>query len=74
MQQQTGMQVNVEAVQVHDILISGVEAAKRIKARLGYVPDGFIARIKADYNNAVPSNLIDDLAAEYTASAQERIG
>lgn len=72
--QRTGTQISVDTVQAHEILISAVEAAKRIKARLGYVPDGFIARIKADYNNAVPSNLIDDLAAEYTARAQERIG
>ena len=73
-QQQTGTQVNVEAVQMHDILISSVEAAKRIKARLGYVPDGFIERMKAEYDNAVPSNLIDDLAAEYTESAQVQFG
>lgn len=71
--QRTGTQISVSTVQAHEILISAVEAAKRIKARLGYVPDGFIARIKADYNNAVPSNLIDDLAAEYTAGSDQML-
>nr|DAX18455.1 MAG TPA: transposase [Caudoviricetes sp.] len=72
--QATGTQISVSTVEVHDILISGVEAAKRVKARLGYVPDGFIARMQTEFNNAVPSSLIDDLAAEYTERAQERIG
>ena len=72
--QATGTQISVSTVEVHDILISGVEAAKRVKARLGYVPDGFIGRMQAEFNNAVPSSLIDDLAAEYTERAQERIG
>lgn len=71
--QTTGTQINVSTVEIHDILISGVEAAKRVKARLGYVPDGFIARMQAEFNNAVPSSLIDDLAAEYTAGADQAL-
>ena len=71
--QRTGTQISVETVQAHDILISGVEAAKRVKARLGYVPDGFIARMQAEFNNAVPANLIDDLAAEYTTGADQAL-
>ena len=62
---QTGTQITVDSVQMHDILISGAEAAKRIKARLGYVPDGFLERMKAEYENNVPSQAIDELAAEY---------
>ena len=67
---QTGTQITVDSVQMHDILISGAEAAKRIKARLGYVPDGFLERMKAEYENNVPSQVIDELAAEYAHGSQ----
>ncbi|MEL3907922.1 MAG: transposase [Treponemataceae bacterium] len=73
-QQQTGTQVAINTVTVHDILISGAEMAKRIRARLGYVPTGFIDRMKAEFNNAVPSNLIDDFVAEYSNAAQAQLG
>ena len=68
--QTSGAQVTVDSVQMHDILISGAEAAKRIKARLGYVPDGFLERMKAEYQNNVPSQAIDALAAEYEHGSQ----
>ena len=74
LRQQTGTQIEVDTVTVHDIMISGAEAAKRIKARLGYVPDGFIERMKAEFNNAVPSNLIDDFQAEYSEHAEALLG
>lgn len=67
----TGKQIEVAAgtVEVHDIFISAVEAAKRFKARAGYIPDGFIARIKTEYPEGLPSKLIDDLVMEYTGGA-----
>ena len=67
----TGKQIEVAAgtVEVHDIFISAVEAAKRFKARAGYIPDGFIARIKTEYPAGVPSKLVDDLVMEYTGGA-----
>lgn len=65
--QQTGKQVEIAAgtVEVHDILISPVEMAKRFKARAGYLPDGFIANLKAEYPDGVPSQIVDDLVREY---------
>lgn len=65
----TGKQIEVAAgtVEVHDIFISAVEAAKRFKARAGYIPDGFIARIKTEYPEGLPSKLIDDLVQEYSS-------
>lgn len=65
---QTGKQIEVAAstVEVHDILISAVEMAKRFKARAGYLPDGFIASLKKEYPDGVPAQLVDDLVAEYT--------
>jgi hypothetical protein len=52
-------------VHTHEILISATEMAKRIKPKLGYVPEGFIERLKAEYPEGVPSNLLDDLVNEY---------
>ncbi len=65
--QQTGRQVEVSATTVipEEVYISAVEAAKRIKAHLGYVPEGFIARMKSEYENRVPVSSIEGLAAEY---------
>lgn len=64
---QTGKQVEVAAgtVEVHDILITPVEMAKRFKARAGYLPDGFIASIKKEFPNGIPAQLVDDLVREY---------
>lgn len=64
---QTGQQVAVAAgtVEVHDILISAVEMAKRFKARTGYLPDGFIASIRKEYPDGIPAQLVDDLVREY---------
>ena len=65
---QTGKQVEVAAgtVEVHDILITPVEMAKRFKARAGFIPEGFIAGLKKEFPEGVPSQLVDDLVSEYT--------
>ena len=52
-------------MEIHDILISAVEMAKRFKARTGYIPEGFIAGLKKDFPDGVPSQLVDDLVREY---------
>lgn len=72
---QTGKQVEVAAgtVEVHDILITPVEMAKRFKARAGFIPDGFIAALKKEFPDGVPSRLVDDLVSEYTAEAAARL-
>lgn len=72
--QSVGTQVEVDTVSVHDILISGVEAAKRLNARLGYVPDGFLSRMETEFHNQVPARLVDEFAADYQITAQTRIG
>ena len=74
LRQQTGEQVAVNTVSVHEIVISGAEAAKRLKARLGYVPEGFIDRMRAEYGNAVPANMIDSFAAEYSQRPDAMLG
>ena len=74
LRQQTGEQVAVNTVSVHEIVISGAEAAKRLKARLGYVPEGFIDRMRAEYGNAVPANMIDSFAVEYSQRPDAMLG
>lgn len=72
---QTGKQVEVAAgtVEVHDILITPVEMAKRFKARAGFIPDGFIASLKKEFPDGVPSQLVDDLLTEYTADTAVKL-
>jgi len=70
--QSNGTQVTVaETIHIHEILISATEMAKRIKPELGYVPNGFIERLKAEYPDGVPSNLLDDLIQEYKGHKEE---
>jgi hypothetical protein len=54
-----------DVVAAHDILISAIESAKRIKARLGYVPEGFVETMRKEYPDGVPASRIDDIAHEY---------
>lgn len=72
---QTGKQVEVAAgtVEVHDILITPVEMAKRFKARTGFIPDGFIASLKKEFPDGVPSQLVDDLVTEYTTDTAVKL-
>jgi hypothetical protein len=60
-----GVPQTAGTVRTHEILISATEAAKRVKPKLGYVPEGFIEWLKTIYPEGVPSNLLDDLASEY---------
>lgn len=72
---QTGKQVEVAAgtVEVHDILISPVEMAKRFKARAGFIPDGFIAGLKKEFPDGVPAQLVDDLVREYMDGSESTV-
>jgi hypothetical protein len=68
----TGRQVEVtqaEVVSAYDIKISPIEAVKRIKARTGFAPEGYLDTLKRDYPEGVPSAVVDDLAAELLAGA-----
>jgi hypothetical protein len=63
----TGRRVEItqaEVVSAYDIRISAAEAAKRVKARAGFLPEGFLERVKQDYPEGVPSGVVDDIAAE----------
>jgi hypothetical protein len=49
-----------ETVHTHEILISAVEAAKRVKAQCGETPDGFINALREQYPEGVPTRAVDD--------------
>lgn len=74
-QHTTGRQIDVASnvVEVHEILITATETAKRFKARTGYIPDGFISRMKKEYPAGVPSGMIDDLVHEYEDGGKAEI-
>ena len=57
----TGSVIEVaETVHTHEIVISAVEAAKRVKAECGFLPDGFIDTMRAQYPEGVPTRAVDD--------------
>jgi hypothetical protein len=49
-----------ETVHTHEIIISAVEAAKRVKAECGGVPEGFINTLREQYPEGVPARAVDD--------------
>ncbi|MDR0455405.1 MAG: transposase [Treponema sp.] len=60
--QSKGTPVTVaETVHAHDIIISAVEAAKRLKMECGFVPEGFINELKKQYPEGVSTRIVDDL-------------
>jgi len=63
--QSTGTQIEVaETVHAHEILISAVEAAKRVRAECGDLPDGFIDDMRARYPDGVSTRVVNDLIKE----------
>jgi hypothetical protein len=66
-----GISQTAETVRTHEILISATEMAKRIKPKLGYVPEGFIEWLKETYPEGTPSNLLDDLVNKYEGREEE---
>jgi hypothetical protein len=62
MRQSEGDPLSVaETVHTHEIIISAVEAAKRLKAATGEVPEGFIDGLREQYPEGVPARVVDDL-------------
>ena len=68
-----------ETVHTHEIIISAVEAAKRVMAALGSAPDGYIDDMRANYPDGVPSRIVDAYISERKpkadppANARDRI-
>jgi hypothetical protein len=62
MRQSEGTPVEIaETVHIHEIIISAVEAAKRVRAECGEVPDGFIDSLREQYPEGVPTRVVDDV-------------
>ena len=65
MRQSTGTQIEIaETVHTHEIIVSAVEAAKRVKAELGAVPHGFIDDMRARHPEGVPTSIVNDFISE----------
>jgi hypothetical protein len=65
MRQSAGTVIEVaETVHTHEIIISAVEAAKRVKAECGQLPDGFIDSLRRQYPEGVPARAVNDLIKE----------
>jgi hypothetical protein len=63
--QKTGTQIEVaETVRTHEIIISAVEAAKRVKAACGYLEDGFIDTMRAQYPEGISTRIVDGIIKE----------
>ncbi|MDR1575311.1 MAG: transposase [Treponema sp.] len=61
MRQSAGTPIEVaETVHTHEIIISAVEAAKRVKAECGEVPEGFINTLREQYPEGAPTRIVDD--------------
>ena len=58
-----------ETVHTHEIIISAVEAAKRIKARRGEAPEGFINSLREQYPEGAPARVVDELIKADTNAA-----
>jgi hypothetical protein len=72
MKQSEGTPIDVaETVHTHEIIISAVEAAKRIKAECGEVPEGFINSLREQYPEGGPVRALDDLVKEYRGRQEE---
>jgi hypothetical protein len=62
MRRSAGTPIEVaETVHTHEIVISAVEAAKRLKAECGEAPDGFIDALRERYPEGVSTRVVDDL-------------
>ncbi|MCL2608649.1 MAG: transposase [Treponema sp.] len=61
MRQSTGTAIEVaETVHTHEIIVSAVEAAKRVKAELGHVPEGFVDEMRERHPEGVPVRIVNE--------------
>jgi hypothetical protein len=73
MKQSVGEQIDVaQTVHTHEIIISAVEAAKRYKAAIGNLPEGFIDKMRGEYPEGVPSRVVDELIADVRGAKETK--
>jgi len=54
----------IEVVRREEIVLSATEATKRVKARVGVLPEGFLNGLKERFPEGVPHDAVEDLARE----------
>lgn len=59
----TGETIEIE--KTHEILLSAVEAVKKVKSKIGYVPDNLTNKLKEDYPEGVPFSYVDEICTFY---------
>jgi len=65
MRQSTGTAIEIaETVHAHEILTSAVEAAKRVMAECGDLPDGFIDDLRRRYPEGVSTRIVNEIIKE----------
>jgi hypothetical protein len=72
----TGREVEItqaETVTAYDIRISATEAVKRIRARSGWLPEGYLDGLRKKYPEGVPSAIVDGLADELLHGASDSV-
>ncbi|MCL2601350.1 MAG: transposase [Treponema sp.] len=52
----------IDVVKREEIMLSATEATKRVKAKVGFLPEDFLNKLKADFPNGVSYDVVEDLA------------
>jgi hypothetical protein len=74
MRQREGTPIEVaETIPIHEIIISAVEAAKRVKAECGEVPEGFINALREQYPEGVPARIVDEVIKGHKARTEPAV-
>jgi len=72
--QSTGAQIEVaQTIHTHEIVISAVEAAKRLRAQGIDLEDGFIDNLRAQYPEGVSTRVVDDLIKQRKPKVEQPI-
>lgn len=56
----------------HEILLSAVEVVKKVKTRIGYVPDDLVNSLKEDYPEGVPFDYVETLCLHYERGYEDK--
>jgi hypothetical protein len=74
MRQSTGAQIEVpETVRTHEIIVSVIEMAKRVRAAGIPLPEGFISEMRREYPEGVTTAFIDEFIKARKPVKQERV-
>jgi hypothetical protein len=74
MRQSTGAQIEVpETVRTHEIIVSVIEMAKRVRAAGIPLPEGFVSDMRREYPEGVTTAFVDEFIKARKPAKQERV-